>query len=182
MKTIITGSIVFIIWSVLSTMCYLDYVKGSPPDESVPPVQSAEKVSPSAPAPEPAVAVTEPAIESPGTYTVHHDFDRSEIIPDDEFNSYIDRAKTYVETKGSSTLNVTGHTDYTGSEDYNYRLGLRRAEKTRNYLVRHGISEQKISISSQGESSPVASNGTISGRAQNRRTEIQVVNSSCYLK
>ncbi|MEN8229613.1 MAG: OmpA family protein [Bacteroidota bacterium] len=176
MKTVITGLIVFIIWSVLSTLCYVSYVKGSPPDESTQAVSSTNDVAPAAVEPEPLEVAPEPAIESPGSYTVFHEFDRSEIIVDDKFESYIDRAESYEDQTGTASLNVIGHTDHAGSEDYNYRLGLRRAESTRDYLVRNGISEQKITVSSQGESSPVATNGTTSGRAQNRRTEIQVVN------
>jgi outer membrane protein OmpA-like peptidoglycan-associated protein len=69
---------------------------------------------------------------------------------------------------------VTGHTDYIGSDDYNYRLGQSRAESTRDYLISKGIPGQMITISSKGESTPIASNETNSGRAQNRRTEIEI--------
>ena len=171
MKTVITGLIVFIIWSALCTWYYVNHIKGSNPDDVTPVAQSANDVAPVAVEPEP-----EPMIESPGSFMVYHEFDRTELILDTQFDSYINRAESYEDQTETAALSVIGYADNIGSEDYNYKLGLRRAASTRNYLVRNGISEQIITISSKGESSPVATNGTESGRAQNRRTDIQVVN------
>jgi len=172
MKTIITGSVLFLIWMVLSTSYFLNtrgYI-GKNAQLAKEPVM---EVVPEAVEPEPA---PEPRIESPGAFTVNHDFDRSEIIRNAQFNSYINRALSYREQNESSTFSVVGFADHTGPEDYNYQLGLRRATSVRNYMVSQGVSEQSISISSKGESSPVATNATAEGRAQNRRTEIQIRN------
>lgn len=172
MRTIIIGSVLFLIWIVLSTVCFLTtrgfmgkdaQLAEAPVLEMLPEVVEPE--------PEP-----EPRVESPGSFRVHHDFDRSEIILKPPFETYIDQVLAYLEQTGNSQLTVVGFTDATGPEDYNYRLGLRRALSVKDYLVSQGISGQIISTSSQGESAPVATNASAEGRAQNRRTEIQISN------
>ena len=70
---------------------------------------------------------------------------------------------------------ITGHTDDRGSESANLRVGGRRADAVRDYLVKqHGIDESRIETQSSGESHPVADNQTREGREQNRRVEIEL--------
>jgi len=73
-------------------------------------------------------------------------------------------------------LEIQGHTDSTGGEEYNILLGQRRADAARQYLnAVHGIPLHKMSVISFGKSKPVADNGTRDGRAQNRRIEVRVL-------
>lgn len=73
-------------------------------------------------------------------------------------------------------LEIEGHTDSTGDETYNERLGLLRAEAVRDYLYQsQGIPLHAISVYSFGESQPIADNSTRDGRAQNRRVVIKVL-------
>jgi outer membrane protein OmpA-like peptidoglycan-associated protein len=73
-------------------------------------------------------------------------------------------------------LEIEGHTDNTGDEAYNERLGLQRAEAVRAYIYEaHGIPLHRISVFSFGESQPIADNSTRDGRAQNRRVVIKVL-------
>ncbi len=74
---------------------------------------------------------------------------------------------TYVE--------IVGHTDDVGDEDYNRDLSKARAEAVRNYLVKTGADTVKMVTLGAGESSPVASNATEEGRAENRRVEVRVL-------
>jgi OOP family OmpA-OmpF porin len=67
---------------------------------------------------------------------------------------------------------IEGHTDNRGSEPYNMGLSQRRAESVRAFLIRSGVSPERISAEGLGEAYPVASNGTPAGRLQNRRVEI----------
>lgn len=67
---------------------------------------------------------------------------------------------------------LVGHADSVGSDQYNMGLSKRRAESTRNAMVRMGIPAANITTDWKGESEPVASNATREGRAQNRRVEI----------
>ncbi len=73
-------------------------------------------------------------------------------------------------------VEIQGHTDSTGSEEYNLRLGERRAESVRRYLSsQQGLALHRMSVISYGESAPVADNGTREGRAQNRRVSLVVL-------
>jgi OmpA-OmpF porin, OOP family len=70
---------------------------------------------------------------------------------------------------------VTGHTDYVGSKDYNYQLGMQRAEKIKMLLAKNGIDINRIQVASKGEEAPVYSNKTVKGRSKNRRVEIAIL-------
>ncbi len=75
-------------------------------------------------------------------------------------------------------LEVEGHTDSIGSDEYNRRLSEQRADAVRDYLVQQGISSGAITASGFGKSEPVASNDTPEGRQQNRRVELVVSGSA----
>ena len=71
---------------------------------------------------------------------------------------------------------IEGHTDSVGSEEYNHKLGLERAEAVRNYLyTKHSVALNRIEVISFGETQPVADNDTKDNRAQNRRVVIKVL-------
>jgi outer membrane protein OmpA-like peptidoglycan-associated protein len=71
-------------------------------------------------------------------------------------------------------VSVEGHTDSTGSDEYNLKLSQRRADSVREYLIENGISASNIEAHGMGKSQPVASNDTAAGRQQNRRVEMVV--------
>ncbi len=75
---------------------------------------------------------------------------------------------------------VVGHTDSTGSEDYNQTLSERRANSVATFLAQQGITPGRMQISGMGESQPVASNATEAGRQQNRRVEIALYANEQY--
>lgn len=72
-------------------------------------------------------------------------------------------------------LEIQGYTDATGSSEGNLRLGQERAEAVRRYLSKEGVALNRMSTISYGEDSPVASNSTRAGRAQNRRVVVVVL-------
>jgi len=72
------------------------------------------------------------------------------------------------------SIEIEGHTDSVGNEDYNQQLSERRAEMVRSYLVRQGIPPTAVTAVGLGENQPVVSNDTASGRQQNRRVELVV--------
>lgn len=83
-----------------------------------------------------------------------------------------------VKDTGAVDLEViiaTGHTDSIGSDAYNQKLSVRRAEAVKAYLVKKGIDSKKVYTEGKGEKQPVASNKTKEGRAKNRRVVIEVV-------
>ncbi|WP_158134222.1 outer membrane beta-barrel protein [Vibrio navarrensis] len=81
----------------------------------------------------------------------------------------LERLEQYPET----VVEISGHTDSIGSEAVNQRLSEQRAQSVANYLISKGVDPERITrVAGYGESLPVASNDTVSGRAQNRRVEI----------
>jgi outer membrane protein OmpA-like peptidoglycan-associated protein len=73
-------------------------------------------------------------------------------------------------------LEIQGHTDSTGPEQYNQQLGLQRAESVRRQLHAQGVALDRMTTISYGEDAPIAPNDTAEGRAKNRRVEIVVLN------
>ena len=94
----------------------------------------------------------------------------------DEGKAAIRELADSIKAKGGSVvdIDVIGHTDSVGPEEYNEQLSLRRATSVKNYLVEQGVDAGIIDVSGKGESMPIASNSTSEGRAQNRRVEINV--------
>jgi outer membrane protein OmpA-like peptidoglycan-associated protein len=72
------------------------------------------------------------------------------------------------------SVSIIGHADAIGSDDYNHRLSERRAWSVSEVLSQYGVDRYRIRASGMGEMSPIASNATDWGRAQNRRVEISV--------
>ncbi len=70
-------------------------------------------------------------------------------------------------------IKLTGHTDDTGSEEFNLNLSIQRAKSVKEYLVSKGVDQKRISFSGKGESEPLRSNATEEGRMVNRRVEFE---------
>lgn len=71
-------------------------------------------------------------------------------------------------------VDVYGHTDSSGDDQYNFDLSQRRALAVANYLSAQGVDSRRFAVTGFGETKPIASNATAAGRAQNRRVEIQL--------
>lgn len=69
---------------------------------------------------------------------------------------------------------LEGHTDATGSEEYNLQLSRSRANSVANYLQQLGVKETRFTVMGYGESQPIASNETVEGRQMNRRVEVAI--------
>ncbi|RLQ22862.1 hypothetical protein DWB85_05300 [Seongchinamella sediminis] len=74
-----------------------------------------------------------------------------------------------------TTLRVSGHTDNTGSAQYNQTLSERRAASVADYLVTRRVDRSRMLVQGMGFTQPIADNGTAAGRAQNRRVELYVL-------
>ena len=73
-----------------------------------------------------------------------------------------------------SNLLIVGHTDAVGRESYNQDLSERRAESAASYLISQGVDRNRVDTRGLGETEPVATNETDSGRAKNRRVEVAI--------
>lgn len=91
------------------------------------------------------------------------------------------KLSSFLKAYPDRTLMIEGHTDNVGSEESNLSLSQRRAESVRTYLLEQGISNNRLGAYGKGESSPVASNDSVSGRALNRRVEVIIANPSVAL-
>ncbi|OAJ95585.1 OmpA family protein [Vibrio bivalvicida] len=99
--------------------------------------------------------------------SVYFDFDRANLTPVSK--KILDRI---IQIAGSSNNEfvLTGHTDSTGPQEYNFQLGLKRAGSVEAYLIDQGLDNTQID--SKGETKPKASNATSQGREKNRRVEV----------
>lgn len=97
-------------------------------------------------------------------------FDSSELTS--QARSALNDVSSVLQEYPETVVNIAGHTDSTGSADYNKRLSERRAEAVGNHLAQSGVQRQRLSMSGYGLTQPVASNDTEDGRSQNRRVEI----------
>ncbi len=75
----------------------------------------------------------------------------------------------------NSTVLVSGHTDSTGSAEYNLKLSRERAQSVASYLEGQGIKSSRFEVLGMGSSNPIASNDTADGREKNRRVEIKII-------
>jgi outer membrane protein OmpA-like peptidoglycan-associated protein len=107
---------------------------------------------------------------------VRFGFDKAELS--EEARAALDQFATQLkgEYNRDVYVEIQGHTDATGSDQYNIELGLERAEAVRRYLnQQHGIPLHRISVISYGEAEPIADNTSRDGRAQNRRVVLVVL-------
>jgi outer membrane protein OmpA-like peptidoglycan-associated protein len=107
----------------------------------------------------------------PGNIT----FATNEFALRDDFMPVLDSVAQVLSKYQDTRLTVTGHTDSTGTADYNYNLSNRRAQSVANYLATRGVDQNRLVTQGMGPDLPIASNTDESGRAQNRRVELQVV-------
>lgn len=98
--------------------------------------------------------------------------DQSNVEP--QFYETLNSVAAVLQRYPKTLVDVYGHTDSTGSDQYNLELSNRRATSVANYVSGRGVDPRRIYVTGYGESQPIASNATESGRAQNRRVEIQI--------
>lgn len=92
-----------------------------------------------------------------------------------EVDGFLSDLEGDLKEAGDTIFLVAGHTDSTGSEDYNYELGRKRAESVAKYLITHKkVDPLRVVTASYGESVPLADNTKRKGRRRNRRVEILV--------
>ena len=144
-----------------------------PPPPPAPAPAAAPPAPPPAPAPAPAAAPKPAAQKVTYAADTFFDFDKSVIKP--EGKAKLDDLVAKTQGIALEVIIAVGHTDSIGTEAYNQKLSVRRAESVKAYLVSKGIEANRIYTEGKGEKQPAADNKTAEGRAKNRRVEIEVV-------
>jgi outer membrane protein OmpA-like peptidoglycan-associated protein len=96
-------------------------------------------------------------------------------VPDDAAAALDDLIRKVKALDKAVYIEIEGHTDNMGGEQYNYELGQQRADAVRDYMSQAGIPLHAMNTISRGEANPVADNGDLEGRTKNRRVVIRVL-------
>jgi outer membrane protein OmpA-like peptidoglycan-associated protein len=123
------------------------------------------------PAP-PRVVLTPSSIQI--TEKIQFAFDSAEILPVSH-GLLGEIASVMKENPQLELIQIEGHTDVTGKADYNRKLSQRRAESVRDFLVRYGIENKRLSCKGFGPDRPIADNASDEGKERNRRVEFNIV-------
>jgi len=145
-----------------------------PKPAAVPPPPPPPPAKPAPEKPKPAPEKPKPVAEKV-TLAADVLFDFDKAVLKNEGKSKLDDLATKVRGINLEVVIAIGHTDSIGSDAYNQKLSVRRAESVKAYLVSKGVEPNRIYTEGKGEKQPVASNKTKDGRAKNRRVEIEVI-------
>lgn len=104
---------------------------------------------------------------------IFFDFDKATLRP--ESTAELERLIKLLTDVPSMKIEIGGHTDSKGSDEYNMKLSAARAESVVNYLATHGVDKGRLSSKGYGETKPMADNNTEEGRQLNRRTEFEII-------
>lgn len=103
---------------------------------------------------------------------VNFAFNKSDLQPLAKAN--LDKLAEILINNPDTNINIYGYTDSKGTDEYNLSLSDRRAASVKAYLISKGIASSRMNTMGMGEASPIASNDTEAGRAQNRRVEFAI--------
>ncbi|MDB5909392.1 MAG: hypothetical protein JWP34_3506 [Massilia sp.] len=138
-----------------------------PPPVVVPPAP--------APAPAPVAAPVAVPISEKVSYSADAFFDFDKAVLKPEGKAALDDLGAKLQGINLEVIIAVGHTDSIGTDTYNQKLSVRRAEAVKAYLLTKGVEANRVYTEGKGEKQPVADNKSSSGRAKNRRVEIEVV-------
>ena len=122
--------------------------------------------------PQPATTAPPAAAVAPPSFLVFFDWDRSNLSA--QALNTVQQAATTFKTRSSARITATGHTDTSGSEQYNMALSLRRANAVKAALVKEGVPAPAISVVGRGEQGLLVQTGDNVREPQNRRVEIVI--------
>jgi len=164
-------------WTPATAAPGCDGAIAAPAPAPAPAAAAAPAPAPSAapaPAPKPAAPPPPPAATKV-TYAADAFFDFNKSVLKPEGKAKLDDLAGKVKGINLEVIIAVGHTDSVGSDAYNQKLSVKRAEAVKAYLVSKGIEKNRVYTEGKGEKQPVADNKTKEGQAKNRRVEIEVV-------
>jgi outer membrane protein OmpA-like peptidoglycan-associated protein len=167
MRILVTGFVLFVIWCFISAWLYND--KLLPAMKKPVTIQTTPETLTNE-----ADSLMKLKASMPENLLIYFEFNETKFKPDLRIDNSIAPFKGWLDKYPGSLLTVTGHTDLVGTIDYNYKLGLKRAQIVEKYLENQGINVNRMNAVSKGETEPAADYLTKEGRAKNRRTEISI--------
>lgn len=129
----------------------------------------------------PAAVVAAPVVAAPVassekvSYSADAFFDFDKAVLKPAGKTALDDLTSKLGSMNLEVIIAVGHTDSVGTDEYNQKLSVRRAESVKAYLESKGVEANRVYTEGKGEKQPVADNKTDAGRAKNRRVEIEVV-------
>lgn len=169
MRILISGLVLFVIWSLFSVWLYVNHIRPAMIEPvatetiSEIPVVEADTIKP-------------PAVVKPDNMVTYFGFDNAMFAPAQQTDDKTAEFKTWLDNNPGSMLSITGHTDYIGTETYNLALGMRRAQAVKEFFTGRGIDPEKIETVSRGEAEPADNSMSDEARAKNRRAVITIKN------
>lgn len=145
--------------------CDGEIVKPAPPPEPIV----------AAPMPAPAPVPVPPPVSEKVTFAADAFFDFDKAVLKPAGKRKLDDLASKLQGMNLEVIIAVGHTDSIGTDAYNQKLSVRRAEAVKGYMVTKGIESNRVYTEGKGEKQPIATNKSAAGRAQNRRVEIEVV-------
>jgi outer membrane protein OmpA-like peptidoglycan-associated protein len=101
-------------------------------------------------------------------------FDTNKFTLKDESQVELKKLLNFLINNPEIEIEIEGHTDNVGSEEYNDLLSMNRSKQVMDYLVENGIDDSRLSNQGFGSSQPIATNDTEEGRSKNRRTAFRI--------
>jgi outer membrane protein OmpA-like peptidoglycan-associated protein len=166
MRILITGFILFVIWSFFSMWLYVDILKPltKKPVAVVQPVDEKQTRE--------ADSLKKFYDSMPKDLIIYFDFDNANFKGAPQIENSLSEMKKWMEKYPDYKLHIIGYTDFIGTPEYNLALGMKRAQIIKNWVEKQGVSSDKIVVSSRGKEQSIDNQITSEGRSKNRRTEI----------
>ncbi len=162
------------VWTPATALAGCDGAPAPAAPTPVPSPAPAPASAPPAAAPAAPVVIAAPTSEKV-TFAADAFFDFDKAVLKPEGRAKLDDLVGKMSGLNLEVIIAVGHTDSVGTDSYNQRLSIRRADAVKNYLVQKGVEKNRVYTEGKGEKQPVADNKTAEGRAKNRRVEIEVV-------
>lgn len=116
-------------------------------------------------------------------HNIYFEFDKAALHP--RSKKELQQLLAILNNDPTMTIEIIGHTDDMGTNEYNQLLSRKRAQSVRNYLVHNNIRSSRLIVTAKGDTEPLASNNTEAGRKKNRRIEFRILkmndNASTFL-
>ena len=109
-------------------------------------------------------------------HNIYFEFDKSDLHP--RSDKELQQLVAIMDANAEMEIEIIGHTDDMGTQEYNLKLSTLRARAVKKYLVENNISSSRLVITGKGNSEPMATNATEAGRQKNRRIEFRILKMS----